>query len=154
MWQSQLKNFIELAQLNFKKLLWIEFFCESIFSAHEPKVQVRLSDIIKCPSVIHFSYFQSPKGETGGLLLVMLSYIWMKEGSKLLYENLQIKFDFCHRQPSFSWFIVLCSKLVFAGHIGFPDFSLLCFHIPGWKLTGRKYSMSSRKLDFFLSFLQ
>ena len=37
------------------------------------------------------------------LLSAMLSHIWMKVGSKLPYEELQIKFDFHHGWPSFSW---------------------------------------------------
>ena len=31
-----------------------------------------------------------------GLFLPMLSHIWMNVGSELLYEDLQIKFDFRH----------------------------------------------------------
>ena len=34
-------------------------------------------------------------------------------GSKLLYEELQIKFDFRHGWPTFSWVIALCSKFDF-----------------------------------------
>ena len=39
-------------------------------------------------------------------------FCWMKVDSKLLYEELQIKFDFRHGWTSFSWVIALCSKLV------------------------------------------
>ena len=31
-----------------------------------------------------------------GLFFTMLSHIWMKLGSKLLYEELQVMFDFRH----------------------------------------------------------
>ena len=59
-----------------------------------------------------------------GLFLSMLSHIWMKVGSKLPYEELQIKFNFRHGLPTFSRVIALCLKF------GFPDFScLICFHI-------------------------
>ena len=37
----------------------------------------------------------------------MLSHIWIKIGSMLPYEELQIKFDFCHGWPTFSWVIAL-----------------------------------------------
>ena len=47
------------------------------------------------------------------LFLAMLSHIWMKVGRKLPYEELQIKFDFRHGWPTFSWVIALCSKFVF-----------------------------------------
>ena len=48
-----------------------------------------------------------------GLFSAMLSDIWMKVGSKLPYEELQIKFDFCHGWPTFSRVTALCSKIVF-----------------------------------------
>ena len=38
-----------------------------------------------------------------GLFLAMLSHFWMKVRSKLLYEELQIKFDFRYGWPTFSW---------------------------------------------------
>ena len=38
--------------------------------------------------------------------------IWMKVGRKLAYEELQIKFHFCHGWPTVSWVIALCSKFV------------------------------------------
>ena len=44
-----------------------------------------------------------------GLFLAMLSHIWMKIASKLLYEELQIKFDFHHGWPTFSWVANLTS---------------------------------------------
>ena len=53
-----------------------------------------------------------------GLFSAMLSCIWMKFGSKLLYEDLQIKFDFRHGWPTFSWVIALCSKFVFRTFLG------------------------------------
>ena len=37
------------------------------------------------------------------LFSAMFSHIWMKIGSKLPYEELQIKFDFRHGWPTFSW---------------------------------------------------
>ena len=45
------------------------------------------------------------------LFLAMLLHIWMKIGNKLPYEELQIKFDFPHGWPTFSWVIALCLKL-------------------------------------------
>ena len=49
----------------------------------------------------------------------MLSHIWMKVGSKLLYEELQIKFDFHHGLPIFPWVIALCSKFVFRSFLAY-----------------------------------
>ena len=54
-----------------------------------------------------------PSHSFSGLFFAMLWRIWMKVGSKLLYEELQIKFDFHHDWPTFSWVIALCSKFVF-----------------------------------------
>ena len=48
-----------------------------------------------------------------GLFSAMLSYIWLKFGTKLSYEELQIKFNCRHDWPTFSWVIALCSKFVF-----------------------------------------
>ena len=42
------------------------------------------------------------------LFLAMLSHICIKVGSKFLYEELQIKFDFCHGWPTFWWIIASC----------------------------------------------
>ena len=66
----------------------------------------------------------------------------MKVGSKLPYEELQIKFDFCHGWPPF---FMSYSPLF---KIRFPDFSLLCFHISKW--VGRKlpYEVLQIKFDF------
>ena len=54
-----------------------------------------------------------------GLFSVMLSHIWMKVGRKLPHEELQIKYNFCHGCPTFSWVIVLCSKFVFWTFLGY-----------------------------------
>ena len=54
-----------------------------------------------------------------GLFSVMLSHIWMKVGRKLPHEELQIKFNFCHGWPTFSWVIALCSKFVFRTFLGY-----------------------------------
>ena len=54
-----------------------------------------------------------------GLFSAMLSHIWMKVDSKLPYEELQIKLDFCHGWPTFSWIIALCSKIVFRTFLGY-----------------------------------
>ena len=48
-----------------------------------------------------------------GLFFTLLSHIWMKVCRKLPYEELQIKFDFRHGWPTFSWVIALSSKFVF-----------------------------------------
>ena len=53
------------------------------------------------------------------LFFVMLSHIWMKVGSKLPYEELQIKFNFPQDWLTFSQVIVLCSKFVESGHLQF-----------------------------------
>ena len=60
------------------------------------------------------------------LFLAMLSHTWMKVGSKLPYEKLQIKFDFCHGWPTFSWVIALCLKFVFQSSLGY-DFTYVAF---------------------------
>ena len=49
----------------------------------------------------------------------MLSYIWMKLGSKLPYEELHIKFSFCHGWLTFSGVIALWSKFVFQTFLGY-----------------------------------
>ena len=56
----------------------------------------------------------------------------MKVGSKLPYEKLQIKFDFRHGWPIFSWVIALCWKFVFWTFLGY---AFTCFHISEWKLV-------------------
>ena len=87
------------------------------------------------PSVclsVHLSHLFS------GLFLIMLSHIWMKVGSKLLYEELQNKFDF---PPVDLLFPELCP---FSHHTHFPDFSCLCFHISGWKLVASFYMKNYR----------
>ena len=53
------------------------------------------------------------------LFLAMLSHIWMKVGCKLPYKVLQIKFDFRHGWPTFSWVIALCSNFVFRTFLGY-----------------------------------
>ena len=78
-----------------------------------------------------------------GLFSATLSHIWIKVGSKLSYEELQIKFDFRHSWPTFSWVIAHCSKLVF------PDFfSAILSHI--WIKVGSKlpYEELQIKFDF------
>ena len=47
------------------------------------------------------------------LFFTLLSYMWMIVSKKLPCEELQIKFDFRHGWPTFSWVIALCSKFVF-----------------------------------------
>ena len=54
----------------------------------------------------------SVQNSFSGLFSSMLSHFWMKVGSKLPYEELQIKFDFRHGWPTFWWVIALCSKFV------------------------------------------
>ena len=78
------------------------------------------------------------KKSFSGLFFAMLSHIWMKVGSKLSYEELQIKFDFRHCWSNFSWVIALCFKN------RFPDFSRLCFHISEWKLVASFHMKSYR----------
>ena len=64
-----------------------------------------------CPSV-------SLSHSFSGLFITMLSHIWMKLGSKLLYEELQVRFDFRHSLTYFfvsycPLFIILSVTLVF-----------------------------------------
>ena len=47
------------------------------------------------------------------LFFTVLSHIWMTVGRKLPYEELQIKFNFRHGWPTFSWVIALCLKFVY-----------------------------------------
>ena len=80
-----------------------------------------------------------------GLFSAMLSQIWMKVGNKLPYEELQIKFDFRHGWPTFSWVIALCSKFVFR------TFSRLCFHRSEWKLVASFHMKSYRTSSTFVT---
>ena len=68
----------------------------------------------------------------------MLSHILMKVGRKLLYEELQIKFEFRHRLTYF--FMSYCPLF----KIRFPDISRLCFHLPEWKLVASFHMKSYR----------
>ena len=54
-----------------------------------------------------------PSHSFSRIFFAMLSHIWMKVGSKILYEELQIEFNFRHGWAPFSWVIALCSKFVF-----------------------------------------
>ena len=76
----------------------------------------------------------------------MLLHFWMKVGNKLLFEELQIKLDFCQDWLTFSRVIALCLKFVFL------DFSRLCFHIPEWKLVGSFHMKSYRSSSTFVMF--
>ena len=60
-----------------------------------------------------------PSHSFSRLFFAMLSYIWMKVGSKLPYEELQIKFYFRHDWPNISWVIALCLKIVFRTFLGY-----------------------------------
>ena len=53
------------------------------------------------------------KNSFSGLFSAILSHISMMLDRKLPYEELQIKFDFRHVWPTFSWVIALCLKFVF-----------------------------------------
>ena len=65
-----------------------------------------------------------------GLFSTMLSQTWMKVGRKLLYEELQIKFDFRHDWHTFSW-VIYCPVF----KIRILDFSRIYVHISEWKLV-------------------
>ena len=95
------------------------------------------------PSVsLSVSLSVCPSHSFSGLFFAMLSHIWMKVGSKLLYEELQIEFDFRHGWPIFMSYCPLFK-------ISFPDFSSLCFHISEWKLVGKlPYEELQIKFDF------
>ena len=90
-----------------------------------------------------------------GLFFAMLSHIWMKVGSKLLYEELQIKFNFRHGWPIFSWVIVLCSKFVFRTFLAHLSqrlkWAIVIAHRPSSVRPSsvRRPSSSVRKLSHF-----
>ena len=84
-----------------------------------------------------------PSHSFSGLFLAMLWYIWMKVGSKLVYEVLQIKFDFYHDWPFFH------ELLPFAQNLFSELFSAMLSHI--WMMkVGRKlpYEELQIKFDF------
>ena len=87
-----------------------------------------------------------------GFFFAVLSHIWMKVGSKLLYAELQIKFDFRHGWSTFSIVIVLCSNSVC--HTCFPDFSWICFRIFRWKLEASFYMKSYKSSSTFVKVYQ
>ena len=64
-----------------------------------------------------------------GLFFAMLSHIWMKVGSKLLYKDFQIKFQVRYGWPTFSWVIAVCSKFVFRT---FPHYAITYLN-ESWK---------------------
>ena len=83
----------------------------------------------------------------------MLSHIWMKVGSKLQHEELQIKFDFCHGWHTFSWVIALCSKFVFRTFLGYA-FTYLngsWLEASTWRVTDQ-VQLLSRLTHFFMSY--
>ena len=69
-----------------------------------------------------------------GLFFAMLSHIWMKVGRKLQYEELQIKFDFCHGWLTFSWVIALCLQLVFQTFLGYDNWYQAILTVFYWKV--------------------
>ena len=75
----------------------------------------------------------------------MLSHIWMKVGSKLLYEELQIEFDLRH-----GWPILMSYCPLFK--ISFPDFSSLRFHISERNLVASFNMKSYRSSSTFVMF--
>ena len=54
-----------------------------------------------------------------GLFSVMLSHIWMTVCRNLPHEELQNKYNFCHRRPTFLWVIALCLKFVLRTFLGY-----------------------------------
>ena len=101
---------------------------------------VKLEGTIGCPSV-------RPSHQFSRCFLAMLSYIWMKVGSKLLYKELQIKFDFHHGWPTFSWVIALYSKFCPSNQFSGLFLAMLS-HI--WIKFGSKvlYEELQIKIDF------
>ena len=83
------------------------------------------------------------KKSFSGLFFAMLSHIWMKVGSKLSYEELQIKFDFRHGWSNFSRVIAHCLKIVFRTFLGYA-FTYI------WMKVGSKlpYEELQIKFDF------
>ena len=79
----------------------------------------------------------------------------MKVGSKLPYEELQVKFDFRHGWPTCIFFMSYCPLL----KIRFPDFYWLCFHVSEWNLVAsicmrltNQVRLSLRLTYFFMGY--
>ena len=88
-----------------------------------------------------------------GLILTLLSHIWMKVGRKLPYKELQIKFDFCHGWPTFSWVIALCSNFVFRASLNsaFTYLNESWQETSMWRVTDQ-VRLSSWLAYFFMSY--
>ena len=84
----------------------------------------------------------------------MLSHIWMKYGSKLRYEELQIKCDVCHGWPIFSRVIALCSKFVFWSFLAyaFTYMNESWWQVSIWRVTDQ-VRLLSRLTYFFIELL-
>ena len=124
----------------YQTLQWISYnvninYCKLVIISPPP---------VKPEGTIGLHYVR-PSHSFSGLFFAMLWHIWMKVGSKLLYEESQIKFDFHYDWPTFSWVIALCSKFVF------PDFSRLCFNISEWKLVASFHMKSYRSSSTFIT---
>ena len=80
-------------------------------------------------------------------------HIWMKVGSKLLFEELQIKFYFYHDWPTFSWVIALCSKFVFRTFLGYA-FTYLkeSWYQASIVRVTDQFRLSSQLTHFFMSY--
>ena len=77
-----------------------------------------------------------------GLFFTLLSHIRTKVSRKLPYEELQIKFDYRHSWPTFSWVIALYLKFFFR--------TSLCFHISERKSVGSFHMKSYRSSSTFV----
>ena len=107
-----------------------------------------------CPSVsLSVCLSVCPSHLFSGLFFAMLSHIWMKVVSKLLYEELQIKFDFRHGWPIFSWVIALCSKFVFRSFLAyaFTYMNESWWQASIWRVTDQ-VRLLSRLTYFFMSY--
>ena len=128
-------RFPDFSLLCFHLFGWklVASFCMKSYRSSSSFVTVDLLLHELLPFVIENSF--------SGLFLAMLSYIWMKVGSRVPFKELQIKFYFCHGWPTFSWVIVLCyEKFVFRTFLGY---AFIYLSKVGGKLSYGSYRSSS-----------
>ena len=90
-----------------------------------------------CPSVYPSLH---PSPSFFGLFFAMFSHNWMKVGSKLPYKDLQIKFNFRHGWPSFSWVIAFVQKSFSALFLAMLSYI--------WRKVGRKLPYKELQIKF------
>ena len=84
----------------------------------------RLSSFFVTVDLLFHELLPFVQNSFSGLFFTLLSHIWMKLARKLPYEELQIKFDFPHGWPTFSWVIDLYLQFIFQTFLGY-DFTFL-----------------------------